>query len=244
MDPGSPEGDRVKLPRLGRRKVDERLHEPKLRALDRAFELGSRTLADLGGVWAVDGGYTLYALDHLGAEHAVICDDDFTQPLTDRAGSDSRLSLVRGNFGSLEVARAVGSVDAVVMFDVLLHQVAPDWDEVLALYADRARAFVLSGPWWTGSETIRLPDLPANEYLEKVPNSAFHSTVIDRLDEINPERNRPWRDCHDIWQWGITDHDLKAEMAGLGFDLHYEAEDGPWRGARHFADRSYVFRAS
>ena len=37
-----------------------------------------RSFADLGGVWAVDGGYTFYALEKHEAERAFLVDTDFT----------------------------------------------------------------------------------------------------------------------------------------------------------------------
>jgi hypothetical protein len=71
------------------------------------------------------------------------------------------VELVEGNFGDDGVASLVGQVDAVLMFDVLLHQVSPsDWRRVLSLYAPRTQAFALVGPWWRGETTIRLPPRP------------------------------------------------------------------------------------
>jgi hypothetical protein len=228
--------------RRRRRATDGRLQPIKLRAIDYACEsLGSRSVADLGGAWAVDGGYALYAADTHEASRVVICDDDFTPPLLERAERDPNVELIRGNFGTKEVAKKVGPVDAILMFDIVLHQVDPNWDELIAMYAGQTRSIALAGPWWVGDETIRLPDLPRSEYLEKVPNSEFHETVIDRLDEINPRRGRPWRDCHDIWQWGITDADVRSAMARLSFECVHEENRGPWHGAEHFEDRSYVF---
>jgi hypothetical protein len=45
--------------------------------------------------------------------------------------------LIEGNFGSPAVAQQLQNVDAILLFDVLLHQVSPDWDEILDLYATR-----------------------------------------------------------------------------------------------------------
>lgn len=218
------------------------LGEPKLRAIDHAFgALDCRTLADLGGVWAVDGGYALYALDRCGASRAMICDDDFTPALEERAGADPRLDLIRGSFGRPEAVAAVGEVDAILLFDVLLHQVRPDWDEVLALYAGSTRAFVLAGPWWNGEHTIRLLELGRDAYLDAVPLRDFHERAWDRLDELNPARGRPWRDCHDIWQWGIREADLTARMAALGFELSHREHTGAWQGLDGFDEIALVF---
>lgn len=218
------------------------LGEVKLRAIDYAFEQGgASTVGDLGGVWAVDGGYTLYAIDRHGAGRGVICDDDFTEPLLDRDREDDRLELVRGNFGRPETAAAVGEVDAILLFDVLLHQVAPDWDDILALYAPRTHAFVLAGPWWNGDEGVRLVDLGREEYLASVPLPDFHAEIWEKLDEHNPKRDRPWRDCHDIWQWGITEAELTARMEALGFELSHREHNGPWMGLDRFDDIGFVY---
>ena len=52
---------------------------------------------------------------------------------------------------------------------------------------------------------------------------------------------RPWRDVHDIWQWGITDRDLIARMAELGFGLRLFENTGPWRELERFHDGAFVF---
>lgn len=227
---------------LRRRRVDERLGALKLRAIDVAFErFDCSTLADLGGVWAVDGGYALYAADRHGATRVTICDEDFTEALLARSHRDPRLRLVRGNFAIPRVAEEIGQADAILLFDVLLHQVAPDWNEVLALYAHKARCLVLAGPWWTGPQTVRLLELGREEYLANVPVPDFHASILDRLDEVNERRGRLWRDSHDIWQWGITDEALRSTLSQLGFRLAYHENLGPWRGLPRFHDCSYVF---
>jgi len=219
------------------------LGAPKLRAVDHAFaDPDCSTLADLGGVWAVDGGYAIYALDQHGARRAVICDDDFTPALEARAASDPRLELHRGNFGRPEAVAAVGEVDAILLFDVLLHQVRPDWDEILSMYAGATGSFVLAGPWWNGERTVRLVELGRDAYLDAVPLREFHAEAWERLDEVNPRRGRAWRDCHDIWQWGIREDDLVARMAALGFELSHRDHTGPWRGLDRFDEIAFVFR--
>ena len=214
----------------------------KLTAIDGAFErFGVRSTADLGAVWGVDAGYSFYAADKHDADRVLICDDDFTNPVKERARTDARVELVAGNFGSGESASAVGSVDAVFMFDILLHQVDPDWDELLALYAPSTRVFVLAGPWWRGAETVRLLELGREEYLGLVPLRDFHEPIMEKLDEVNERRGRPWRDVHDIWQWGIADGDLRQTMSGLGFSLAHFENHERWRGLERFDDCAYVF---
>ena len=137
------------------------------------------------------------------------------------------------NFGEPAITAQVGKVDAIVMFDVLLHQVAPDWHEVLELYAANTRAFVLAGPWYNeGADSVRLLDLGGA--LATVPSQDTHEGLFGRLDEINPRRGRPWRDVHDIWQWGITDEDLRRRMRALGFSLAHFEHHGAWRSLPWF----------
>lgn len=221
---------------------DPRLGALKLEAIDYAFEnLGCETVADLGGVWAVDGGYALHAIDRQAAARAVICDDDFSEPLIERAASDPRLELVEGNFGRPETVAAVGPVDAILLFDVLLHQVSPDWDEILRMYADVARTMVLAGPWWNGPESVRLVDLGRERYLRAVPKEPIYEQIWEKLDQHNPQRGRPWRDCHDIWQWGITEADLTSTLAQFGFELQHRRAQGSWMGLEDFEDVAFVF---
>jgi hypothetical protein len=86
-----------------------------------------------------------------------------------------------------------------MLFDVLLHQVKPDWDEVLALYAKYARTFLIYNRQWTGEKSVRLLDLGRGEYFRNVPHSPAeppYDTLFDKLDETHPEHGRPWRDAH------------------------------------------------
>jgi hypothetical protein len=136
----------------------------------------------------------------------------------------------------------VGKVDAIVMFDVLLHQVAPDWNQVLELYAPNTRSFILAGPWYAeGATSVRLLDLGEERYLRTVPAQAIHEGLFGRLDEVNPRRHRPWRDVHDIWQWGITDEDLRRHLRSLGFELAHFENHGAWQSLPSFTNSVYVF---
>jgi hypothetical protein len=130
----------------------------------------------------------------------------------------------------------------VLLFDVLLHQVRPDWDEVLALYAGGAGAFCIVNPMWAaGPDTVRLVDLGAEEYLASVPPQDNHEHALAHLDEPHPEHGRPWRDVHEIWQWGIVDADLRAALERLGFRMVYYENVGAWRGLERFENHGFVF---
>jgi hypothetical protein len=219
----------------------------KLRVIDYCFEqLDSRSFADLGGVWGIDGAYARYAADAHAPERGVVIDENFTERYLELERDLPGLTHLPGNFGEPEVAQSLGHVDVVMLFDVLLHQVEPDWDVILALYAPLCRRFAIVQPQWNGPATVRLLDLGEQEYMAAIPEAeAAHGSVyhglFDRLDQINEQRGRRWRDVHDIWQWGITDHDLVARMADHGFGLRLFENTGPWRGLARFHESAFVF---
>ena len=219
------------------------LHGIKLRVIDAALsDPAIRSFADLGGVWAVDGGYTFHALQGHRIDRAVLVDDHITPATEGRAESFSQLELVTGKFGEPEVVDRVGRVGAVFLFDVLLHQVSPDWDRILELYAPQTEVFGIVNPQWIhGAETVRLVDLGRTEYEASVPDLETHRSLFDRLDERHPDQERPWRDVHEVWQWGITDADLQAKMADLGFTTTHDEDDGEWNGLSRFRNRAFVF---
>lgn len=215
----------------------------KLRAIDLAFDrFDLRSATDLGAVWGVNAGYSFYIASRKEVERVVICDGKFNDPVREQAARDPRIELAQGYLGSPEIRTAVGQVDATVMFDILLHQVRPDWDEMLRLYAETTKCFILAGPWWRGPATVRLTDLPREEYLELLPSKREGlEPTMDKLDEVHPWRERPWRDVADIWQWGIADADLRARMGELGFVLAHHENHGRWADTDRFDDCSYVF---
>jgi hypothetical protein len=219
----------------------------KLGVIDYCFErLGAASFADLGGVWGIDGAYARYAADAHSPARGVVVDESFTERYLELERKLPNLTHVRGNFGDRAVAESVAPVDVVFLFDVLLHQVAPDWDEVLAVYAPHCRRFAIVQPQWNGPETVRLLDLGENEYLASIPkredaHGSIYDGLFERLGELNEQRGRPWRDVHDIWQWGITDRDLTERMATLGFGLRLFENSGPWQGLERFHEAAFVF---
>jgi hypothetical protein len=240
---------KLRLPGSRRRLLARypKLNPAKLRVIDYCFEqLGSRSFADLGGVWGIDGAYARYATEAHRPDRGVVVDENFTDAYLTAERGLPNLTHFDGNFGSRETTESLGEVDVAFFFDVLLHQVAPDWDEVLALYAPVARRVAIVQPQWNGPHTIRLLDLGEAEYLAAIPKrDDAHGSIYDglfgRLDEINVQRDRPWRDVHDIWQWGITDDDLTARMAALGYELRLQESTGPWQGLGRFHEGVFVF---
>ncbi len=218
--------------------------------IDQAFTLCDpppRSFADLGGVWGVDGAYTFYTLQKHRPERAFIADTSFTEPTRERKKAWDNLTLVRGNFGSPAVAEQIGQVDAVFLFDVLLHQVKPDWQDVLKLYAPNTNVFVIFNQQWTGSnETVRLIELGKEAYFKNVPHAEtepIYEHLFQKLDEpFRPGGDRLWRDLTSVWQWGMTDEVLTQVLTDLGFDLLWTRNFGRFGSLPNFENHAFVFQ--
>ena len=204
------------------------------------------SFADLGGCWGVDGAYTFYTLQQFGASRAILVDTDPTDKALTIGRQFPALTIVKGNFGDVAVQQQVGDVDAIFLFDVLLHQVKPDWDQVLAMYAPHTRFFVVYNQQYVGSrETVRLLDLGRDEYFANVPADPHlppYSTLFEKMYEINPAHGRIWRDVHNVWQWGIVDRDLLACLERLGFTMQLYKNCGQWGSLKNIQNHAFVFQ--
>lgn len=205
-----------------------------------------RSFADLGGVWGVDAAYTFYTLDTYNIESAFLVDTDLSDEVTFRRQKFNNLKVIRGNFGEESVFEQIGSVDVIFLFDVLLHQVKPDWNEILQVYSDRTKYFLVFNQQWIKSKsTMRLLDLGREEYFNNVPHDQDHPTykaLFDEMYEIHPDHQRIWRDIHNVWQWGITDHDLLETIQNFGFKLQYYKNCGGLDALENFEDHAFVFQ--
>lgn len=193
----------------------------------------------------MEGAYTFHALGRHPVKSAALVDTHMTSVVAERAEAHPQLRLINGNFGSQAIVDAVGPTDAIFLFDVLLHQVSPDWDKILEMYAKNVRVLLIYNQQWTGSDdTVRLLDLGKKEYFRNVPHSRYrkpYNNLFEKLDQKHPDHDRPWRDVHHIWQWGITDEDLEATVARLGFDLKYKKECGRFGRLANFTNRAFIF---
>ena len=135
------------------------------------------SFADLGGVWMADGAYTFYALRKYNAKFAFLVDTDFTDSTIENSQYENNLKIIQGNFGEKAVVDKIEFVDAIFLFDVLLHQVKPDWNEILEIYSRCTMYFVVYNPQWIGSKkTVRLLDMNHEEYFKNVPHDEQHPT--------------------------------------------------------------------
>jgi hypothetical protein len=204
------------------------------------------SFADLGGIWNVDGAYTFYTLRSYGAKCAFLVDTNFTEASLKKGRSERSLRLIKGNFGEQSVAQQIGIVDAIFLFDVLLHQVRPDWNQILEQYSTCTKYFVVYNEQWIGSEnTVRLLDFGPDEYFRNVPHAKEHPIYKDlfgKMYEIHPQYKRIWRDTPDVWQWGITDGDLLCTMEKLGYKMQYYKNCGRFGSLPNFENHAFVFQ--
>lgn len=215
--------------------------------LDIAFgENPPKSIAELGCVWGIDCAYGRYALEKFGLKAVKMVDTHWTESALKKVAQYSEIEVFDRNFGDLSMPEIIGRVDAIILFDVLLHQVAPDWDRLLQIYAPYTESFVIFNQQWVGSSlSMRLLDMGRDEYFRNVPHDPSHppyQKLFDNMYEINPDHNRIWRDVHHVWQWGITTADLLFTMDRLGFQLQYLKSYGELIGVPNFSEQAFVFR--
>jgi hypothetical protein len=221
------------------------LNADKLRLIDLALKKGARSFADLGGMWGVNGGYSVYCSDH-GADRVVLVDFYATPEFLKEQSKRKNLRYIERNFAVKEIADEVNGVDCVMLFDVLLHQVKPDWNEVLKYYAAHTRCLLIYNQQFTGTQTVRLLEQGKEWYLRHVPHKGqaeLYSELFERANEPDPgySDGRTYRDTPDVWQWGITDHDLKRLMSELGFHVVYERDCGWWPEIEQIRNKAFMF---
>ncbi len=203
---------------------------------------------DLGGVWGVNGAYTFYTLGRYAISQAYLVDTNLHDLVKKQQEQYPQLQLISGNFGNADIVKTLQQVDAIFLFDILLHQVKPDWDEILEMYAPLTTCFVVYNQQFTASKTtVRLLDLGKEEYFKNVPFSQdepLYRALFENMYELHPEHQRIWKDIHNVWQWGITDNDLRAEMQALGFTEKYYKNCGQFGTLTNFQNHAFIFKKS
>jgi hypothetical protein len=219
----------------------------KLQLIRQAFNLIQPTpisFADLGGVWKVNAAYTIYTLQKYDIQKAFIVDTQYNKRTNKKLEKYDNLTKITGNFGDDLVIEKIRQVDIVYFFDVLLHQVNPDWNEVLKKYSKLSNNFIIYNQQLANNEkTIRLTDLPLEKYKEFAPQrkDGLYNYIYTHRDEINQEHNRPWIDIHNIWQWGIAGIDLENIMNNLGYEKIFFKNFGQFSNSKYFEDYAYIF---
>lgn len=231
---------------LRRKKAEyAHLNPDKLALVDIAFhELGCRSFADFGGVWGVNGGYTFYTLEHHEPRRGYLVDHSISEEVGRRSEQFGNLVVLCKDFASPTLVNEIGEIDAVYFFDILLHQVKPDWNQILTGLRGLAKYFLIYNQQWVrGTGTVRLLDLGEEEYFRNIPHSreeSLYSDIFSRFPEKLDE-NRTYRDCPAIWQWGITDEDLIDTMKSLEYTMVYYKDCGRFGDLPSFRDRAFIF---
>jgi len=220
-------------------------------AVDHAVgELGIESFASLE-VGPMCGQVASYTIAKPGVREGALVDAGFGRSgysllsVIELSSEHPGMRVLEGLASSPATVSEIGTVDAVLMSDVLVRLVDPDWDRVLEMYAPATSAFVVANPQWEGGEeTIRLIDLGEEQYLEMVPPWPGTRGLFERLDDWDPSQGRRHRDGSNVFQWGITDADLAAKMAELGFSLEREWTLNQPPGTQGFVNKAFVFRRS
>lgn len=218
----------------------------KKEVLDYSFKrYNVQSVAELGCVYGVDCAYGLYVLDKYHPTRVFMVDTHWTDAAKKKCNQHKEIMQINDNFSDPSVPAKIGNIDAVILFDVLLHQVAPDWDRVLQVYSNYTKMFLIVEPIYMASPiTIRLLDLGKDEYFKNVPHAHDHPTytaLFEKMYEMNPDHNRIWRDVHHVWQWGITKDDLINKLNNLGFSLEYLKCRGRFGKLTNFNYYSFLF---
>jgi len=222
-------------------------NKEKFHLIDKAFynlSPGEKSFADLGGVWKVNAAYTFYALKNHLISEAYLVDTNFNDTVNEQANKFEKLKCLKGDFTDIKIIKKLGIVDAVFFFDVLLHQVKPDWNEVLTRYSSITDCMIIYNQQFIDSKkTIRLAEYSLEEYKNITPerDDELYEFIYLNKEKINSEYNKKWGDIHNIWQWGITDEDLRSCMSDLGFSEVYFKNYGRFSDLEKFENHGFVF---
>ena len=113
------------------------------------------------------------------------------------------------------------------------------------MYSAATDCFIIYNQQFIASETtVRLPNLGPEKYFEHVrmdPENPAYKNLFSSPDEIHPQHNRPWRDVHNVWQWGISDRDLVDTLQRLGFRMMYRKNHGRFSNFNSFENHAFIF---
>jgi hypothetical protein len=230
-----------------KREYCERFTLFKKDVLDYAYNhLTINRIAELGCVWGVDGAYGRYISDKYSTEEIIMVDLIWNETALNLCNSKPGIKTIEGNFGDKDMPEKIGKVDAVILYDILLHLVNPDWDFLLKMYSEYTNAFIIVNPQFTGSSTtVRLLDLGDDLYFKNIPHQPDHPTykkVFSNPYEFDPIQKKILRDAFFIWQWGITNYDLIAKMDRLGFEPIFIQKDNLlYFDLKNFVNYGFVF---
>lgn len=214
--------------------LDRPTNPNKTRLIERAFEISPfRSFADLGGCWGVNGGYAFHARKVIGDqfERGCIVDQHITPLTQERAVAAPGVELITGMLGSAESRAAVGKVDALIMYDIVLHQVAPDWNEFVLNWLGSANVLIIYNQnWLKDRNTVRFVDQGFEWFRDNVffTDEKNLKRWFEQHHELDVAQQKLKRDAHNYWQWGITPNDMIDLLYTHGFDLAFMKDYGPF----------------
>ena len=218
--------------------LDRQPFPHKLRLIELAYEIMPfRSFADLGACWGVHGAYAFHAAKICGShlERGCVVDGEITPLTRERAAEYPGITLIEGALGAKEVRDTVGETDCLIMYDVLLHQVDPDWDRFILDYLPSTRMCIVYNQNWTRSEdTIRFVDKGIEWFKENVyySNEAMLEKWFSEHDRHDPHQGKSMKDVHNYWQWGIVRKDIVSLFQKNGFTPQFIRTYGPFNRER------------
>ena len=157
----------------------------------------------------------------------------------------NNLLPLEGPLGLDATVEAVGKVDALIIFDVLLHQVNPNWDEFLKKWLRNASAAIIYNQNWVKtSDTVRFVDVGVEWYLRNVYFNNDEQRLrawFDEHKQLNLEQGKPQRDIHNWWQFGIALTDLVRVARESGFSLRYLNSWNTYHNFPWIVDQGMIF---
>ena len=219
------------------------LNKDKLLLIDTAFKIYNiRSFADLGGVWGVNAGYSFYCLNRYKINQAYLVDFYINSIVKKKSKKFPKLKIYEEDFHEKKVLNSIKNVDCIFLFDVLLHQISPDWKTVISLYAPKTKIFLVYNPQWIASfKSRRLLDLGKEAYFSNIPHSQNHPGYKSIFKTNSSKANIRYYNKSYLWQWGITDYDLIKIMKKNGFVLKEFKNYGNFGHLKNFENHSFVF---
>ena len=184
-----------------------------------------RSFADIGCMWGVNGEHAFVA-ERAGANRVVCVDVFGPTPEFEarRTRTASRVEFVLGDIVSEATLERVGNVDVVLCAGVLYHHPSP-FDLLVALRRICRETLIL--------RTATIPEVRG------LPHAAVFYPILDagsrrmwELSSLGLQRQVGISDAfqpgagYGNWFWGMSPSCVSAMLAGAGFRVREQAEEG------------------
>ena len=201
-----------------------------------------KTSIDFGGIWNVDGFYTKHMHETYSLNKSTIVDRFWPSDLKEKLDLIG-IECADCLFSDFDFENK--SYDVCILFDVLLHQVIPDWRNFLGRISKHCEFIVIYNPQWLRRTSCRLTDLDDRQYFMEIP----HEPCEDPYNYYTNNRQGKCsyagvqiKDSFRLWQWGITNLDLINAMHNYGFQLIYLKNYFGWTQLKNFQNYGFIFK--